>query len=320
MSTALSELEPVTPPATHLPEIAIEEVSRETSRAIERAEVAAWLDLYKAAPADFAARQGLSIASEGDLIWTTCRTIPFIHFNCVKNIGVDGPATEGQVDVLLARYRDAGVMRPWFYTNPHAEPTRLRCWLEARGLQHQGGWERIYRDATPLPDEPLFPGDPLIPVDDLVIEEVRPRTASEWASFIDANYRLPRRPGSPRLSAARAGVITCLNAGAPSSPYARSSSQKARRGAVSTPRCRASWRRASILMPCLAKGWFATASPPAQNSSSPTSRRRAPTAMGRPIAITTGLASSSPICAIITATCPRIRADPRLLVLAQFPA
>jgi hypothetical protein len=195
MSTAaLSELEPVTAPETHVAEIAIEEVSRDFSRAIERTEVAAWLDLYEAAPADFAARQGLSIASDGDLVWTTCTTIPFIHFNCVKNIGVDSPATEEQVDALLARYRAAGIMRPWFYTNPHAEPARLRCWLEARGLQHQGGWERIYRDATPLPDEPLFPGDPLIPVDDLVVEEVTPRTASQWASFIDAKYRLPTAP------------------------------------------------------------------------------------------------------------------------------
>ncbi|TPI15356.1 hypothetical protein FJW06_08095 [Mesorhizobium sp. B4-1-3] len=195
MSTAaLWELQPIIPPETHAAEIAIEEVSRDFSRAMERTEVAAWLDLYEAAPADFATRHGVSIASDGDLVWTTCTTIPFIHFNCVKNIGVDGPATEEQVDALLQRYRDAGVMRPWFYTNPHAEPARLRCWLEARGLQHQGGWERIYRDAAPLPDEPLFPGDPLIPVDDLLVEEVTPRTASDWASFIGANYRLPATP------------------------------------------------------------------------------------------------------------------------------
>ncbi|RUX95099.1 hypothetical protein EOA25_29745, partial [Mesorhizobium sp. M2A.F.Ca.ET.040.01.1.1] len=72
MSTAaLSELEPVVPLETHPPEIAIEEVSRDISRTIERAEVAAWRDLYDAAPADFAARHGLSIASEGDLVWTT---------------------------------------------------------------------------------------------------------------------------------------------------------------------------------------------------------------------------------------------------------
>ncbi|TIS57900.1 MAG: hypothetical protein E5W93_12510 [Mesorhizobium sp.] len=195
MSTAaLSELQPVVPPEPHIPEIAIEDVSRDVSRAIERAEVNAWLDLYDAAPADFAARHGLSIAREGDLVWTTCTTIPFIHFNCVKNIGVDGPATEDQVDALLAHYRAAGILRPWFYASPHTEPSRLRCWLEARGLQHQGGWERIFRDATPLPTEPLFPGDPLIPVDDLVVEEVTPRTASEWASFIDAKYRLPTSP------------------------------------------------------------------------------------------------------------------------------
>ena len=194
MSTALSDLQPIAPPRTHEPEIAIAQISRDISRTIERAEMAAWLDLYEAAPADFAARHGLSIAVDGDLVWTTCPTIPFIHFNCVKNIGVDSPASEAQLDALLAHYRGAGVMRPWFYTNPHAEPSRLRCWLEARGLQHQGGWERIYRDATPLPDKPLFPRDPLIPVDDPLVEEVTHKTASEWASFIDAKYRLPTSP------------------------------------------------------------------------------------------------------------------------------
>ncbi|TIP11524.1 MAG: hypothetical protein E5X92_15070, partial [Mesorhizobium sp.] len=114
MSTAaLSELQPVVPPVSHHPEIGIEEVSRDLSRAIERAEVNAWLDLYDAAPTEFAARHGLSLARDGDLVWTTCATIPFIHFNCVKNIGVDGPATEDQLDSLLAHYRAAGILRPW---------------------------------------------------------------------------------------------------------------------------------------------------------------------------------------------------------------
>ncbi|PBB37915.1 hypothetical protein [Mesorhizobium sp. WSM3868] len=189
MSTAaLSELQPVVPPVSHHPEIGIEEVSRDLSRAIERAEVNAWLDLYDAAPTEFAARHGLSLARDGDLVWTTCTTIPFIHFNCVKNIGVDGPATEDQLDSLLAHYRAAGILRPWFCTSPHTEPSRLRCWLEARGLQHQSDWERVFRDATPLPAEPLFPAD------DLSVEEVTSKTAPEWASFIDARYRLPTSP------------------------------------------------------------------------------------------------------------------------------
>ena len=110
-SAALSDLQPLVPP--HPPEIAIEAVQRDMSRAIERAEVNAWLDLYDAAPAGFAARHGLSIARDGDLVWTTCTTIPFIHFNSVKNLGVDGPACEDQVDALLAHYRAAGILRPW---------------------------------------------------------------------------------------------------------------------------------------------------------------------------------------------------------------
>jgi len=191
---ALSDLQTRIEPEPHRPEIQIEDVARDFSRSMERAEVNAWLDLYDAAPADFAARHGLAVASDGELVWTTCTTIPFIHFNCVKNMGVDGPASEAQLDKLLTHYRDAGIMRPWFYTNPHTEPSRLRCWLEARGLQHQGGWERIYRDATPLPAEPLFPADPLIPVDDVSVDEVTPKTASQWASFIDGKYRLSTSP------------------------------------------------------------------------------------------------------------------------------
>src|SRR5438445_5448535 len=186
MQTALSELQ--APPEPRPPCIAIEDVSRDLSRIIERAEVHAWLDLYAAAPADFAARQGLSIARDGDLAWTICTTIPFIHFNCVKNFGVDRGDTEGQLDALLAHYRAAGNSRPWFYVNPHTEPPRLRCWLEARGLQRQGGWERIYREAEPLPSAPLFP------VDGISVERVTTATASEWAGFIDRSYRLPTKP------------------------------------------------------------------------------------------------------------------------------
>jgi len=122
-SAALSEPQPA---------IAIEDVSRDFSRMIERAEVNAWLDLYRAAPADFAAEQGLAFAEQDNLVWTTCTTIPFIHFNCAKNLGVDSAATESQLDALLAHYRAAGILRPWFYANPHTEPSALRCWLEAR--------------------------------------------------------------------------------------------------------------------------------------------------------------------------------------------
>ncbi|MEP6566698.1 MAG: hypothetical protein ABJB10_16325, partial [Mesorhizobium sp.] len=185
---ALSELQPVALPEPHQPAIATEDVSRDFSRAIERAEVNAWLDLYRAAPADFAARLGLAIAEDGNLVWTTCAEIPFIHFNCVKNFGVDSPATESQLDALLAHYRAAGIARPWFYANPHAEPSALRCWLEARGMQRLGGWERIFRESAPLAAGPLFA------IEGVSVERVTPATASEWAGFIDGQYRLPTSP------------------------------------------------------------------------------------------------------------------------------
>ena len=210
---ALSELQPVTPPEPHVPAIPIEDVSREFSRAIERAEVNAWHNLYAAAPADFAAKLGLSIVEDGDLAWTVCTTIPFIHFNCVKNFGVDSPATEDRLDRLLAQYREHGVLRPWFYVNPHSEPSNLKCWLEARGMHHLSGWERIYRDAKPLPREPLFQ------IDGVAVERVTAGTAAEWAGFIDRQYRLPTspwllalvgRPGWHHYMARRDGAVIAV--------------------------------------------------------------------------------------------------------------
>lgn len=166
----------------------VTEVARDTARAIERTELAAWLDLYAALPQDFAARIGIAIHGDAQLAWTICPTIPFIHFNCVKNLGMETPATEAIIDDLLARYRVAGIARPWFYANPHARPAELSRWLEARGLVRQGGWERIFRDGAPLPETPLFTSD------GVSVERVTSAMAPEWAGFIDRQYGLPTSP------------------------------------------------------------------------------------------------------------------------------
>ncbi|HET7461239.1 MAG TPA: hypothetical protein VFJ82_08315 [Longimicrobium sp.] len=160
-------------------------------RAIENAEVRAWLDMYAAIPPHHAQRYNPEIMQVDGVTLTRCREIPFSHFNSVLDLGGATPATESQVDAILACYREAGIPRFTVIHNPHAQPPQLLEWLEARGLRPRGGWERVYRAGghftTP---EPAVNGS---------VEPVSREIGSEWASFLVNSYGLPTGPWLEQL-------------------------------------------------------------------------------------------------------------------------
>jgi hypothetical protein len=163
-------------------------ISPEFAAQIEAGEVNAWVDMYAAAPANFARQFQLDIIRRHDIVLTRCKTIPFIHFNAVKNLGMASPASEAQLDELIAIYHDAGVPQFWIYHTPHAQPTALPKWLEARGLHPRSGWERIYRTDAALTSPVIAPDDRYR------VEKVTLETGPEWANFIDTTYGLPTTP------------------------------------------------------------------------------------------------------------------------------
>lgn len=165
-----------------------ETLTPEFATKIESAELNAWLDLYAAAPADFTRQFQLEILHIQDVVLTRCRTIPFVHFNCVFNLGLLYPATEHQLDQVLACYREAGVRSFAIYHQPHCQPAQLPEWFKTRDLHVVGGWDRIYRDdAKPAISTPLDQGK-------FRVEKVTSNTAVEWADYIDASYGLPTKP------------------------------------------------------------------------------------------------------------------------------
>lgn len=155
---------------------------------LEKTEVEAWLDLYAAAPADFAERFGLRLVRGETTVATLCTAIPFIHFNCAMDLGMNVPATEAELDDLLATYGNAGVKRPWIYHTPFCQPAELPDWMTSRGMRQQGGWDRIFRDGAAL--DPIG----LTRAADSVVERIDRTNAVEWAGFIDGMYRLPTSP------------------------------------------------------------------------------------------------------------------------------
>lgn len=166
-----------------------EAVSSQFAAQIENAEVPAWLDMYDALPADFANQFQLKIVQLQNVVLTLCPTIPFVHFNAVKNVGMGEPATEALLDDICATYREAGIRHFTFYHMPHAQPSELVAWFQSRGLKAQGGWERIYRH-----NRPFNPGDLMPSIGGMRVEKVTLATAPEWAGYLDAMYGLPTAP------------------------------------------------------------------------------------------------------------------------------
>lgn len=165
-----------------------ENVSPEFAAQIETGEVNAWLDMYAALPSDFARQFGFTLTQVQEVVLTCCEPIPFVHFNCVKNLGINAPASEALVDELIATYHTAGVQNFTIYHIPHSQPPALSEWLKLRGFQPQGGWDRIYRNNAAL-EMPL-----VVPSENFKVEKVTRATATQWAGHIDAIYGLPTSP------------------------------------------------------------------------------------------------------------------------------
>lgn len=165
-----------------------ETVSPEFAAQLESCEVNAWVDMYAATPTDFARQFQLEIIRVQNIVLTRCKTIPFIHFNCVKNLGMTEPATEALVNEVLAIYKEAGVQNFTFYHIPQCQPLALPEWLKARGFRSRGGWDRIYRNNDVL-DKPEVELN-----EDFKVEKVTRASGTEWAGYIDSVYGLPTTP------------------------------------------------------------------------------------------------------------------------------
>lgn len=160
------------------------------ARRVERAEANAWVDLFAAAPENYAREHGLRLARVGEVVVLRASRIPFPLFNRALGLGLGEPATPGQVDRVLALLREGGGSRFLVHLVPGAQPEALGEWLAERGLQVRSGWDRLLRDGQP---QPLDNGDP--PLDpDATMERVTPATTEEWAGFVDRLYGLPTGP------------------------------------------------------------------------------------------------------------------------------
>lgn len=157
------------------------------ARRVERAEANAWMDLFTAAPEDYAREHGLRVARlapSSEVVVLRSSGIPFPLFNRALGLGLSERATPGLVDRVLALLREGGAARFLVHLVPAAQPEALAEWLAERGLQILSGWDRLLRDGRPLDSDGTSEG----------VGKVTPAMAEEWTGFVDRLYGLPTGP------------------------------------------------------------------------------------------------------------------------------
>lgn len=147
---------------------------------LEMTEVLATRDYYEAAidgvpgnPAGFAVRSiggGIAVSLGGD-------ENPF--FNRTLGLGVRQPATEADVDALLAFYAERGRTFVAVPVAPQAQPPELTGWLERRGFPVSRRWPKLWRSLAELPEPPATT---------LRIESIGRDRAEDFATIVTAAF------------------------------------------------------------------------------------------------------------------------------------
>ncbi len=143
----------------------------------ERGELAAFADLYAAAPDGLGAR----VAEAGG---ASCFVLPAVPrsamFNRALGLGLERPATQASLEEVAGVFREAGT-EFCIALAPQAEPADLPAWLAKRGFQPGYGWAKFARrvDAPPAGrSEPR-------------VERVDDRGAAAFADVFVRGYGVP---------------------------------------------------------------------------------------------------------------------------------
>jgi hypothetical protein len=120
---------------------------------LEAVEAGACREIFAAAPQDLAAALGIRTVEVAGATLLIASGIPDPFFNRVIGLGVHRPATEAELDQVIATYREAGCKKWWLHLTPGAQPAAIPKWLAARGFAPppRRSWAKMLRATEPPP-------------------------------------------------------------------------------------------------------------------------------------------------------------------------
>jgi GNAT superfamily N-acetyltransferase len=116
-----------------------------------------------------------------DVLMMTAADI--LMFNRAAGLGVETPATEGQVDEVIARFNAARVPRFLIDVSPAARPLLLTDWIAGRGYPLRNNWVKLTREVEPVPWT----------LPDPRIKEIGVEHADDLGKIIQIAFGLPER-------------------------------------------------------------------------------------------------------------------------------
>ena len=113
------------------------------TRDAERAEVATWGGTWDVVPPKVAREVGAQLFRVHGAAAMMLEKVPTWFFNRVVGLGVEQPVNEGELDELIALYRDRRLPVA-ISLCPDAEPSALGGWLVDRGFREENRWVRWF--------------------------------------------------------------------------------------------------------------------------------------------------------------------------------
>ncbi|HET9940640.1 MAG TPA: GNAT family N-acetyltransferase [Candidatus Eisenbacteria bacterium] len=147
----------------------------------EAIEETAETDWFRAATPTVVAATGLGVEDLGSVRLYFMPRVDVLMFNRAVGIGIGHPATEDEIDRIVARYRDRGVSRFLVTISPASKPDSIAPWLEARGFRAHNAWVKLHREAERVPE---------IATAGLRIEEIGPDRALEFGKVVQAGFSM----------------------------------------------------------------------------------------------------------------------------------
>src|SRR5204863_536170 len=143
----------------------------------ELGELEAFRDSFSHAPRDL----GAVVAEVGGAVCTSLPATPgSALFNRALGLGLEGPATEADIDAIADFFAAEGVSYG-VALHPAAQPVELPMWLEARGLRSGYPWAKFSRPVSAPPPATTA----------LRVERVGPDRAADFASVFTRAYGTP---------------------------------------------------------------------------------------------------------------------------------
>ena len=141
---------------------------------LESVEADAWGDLFSEC--------GLSVSDVGGVTVLRAPAFENPDMNRAIGLGVVAPATEEQLDAVIAEF---GTAVPYFLqVVPDTNPPELHDWITARGFEKRRRWVKLWRS---LHEPPGFELRDMAPF----IDAVRPKDATTWARTLAAGFGFP---------------------------------------------------------------------------------------------------------------------------------